>query len=462
MEIRLRVLRCFDLCLQRDTVEVWPVKSLVLCIFFCSLSAIAIPYRLSGVAAGPDGKPAGWTIWSARAGTAPHCFVDPQHYRSKPGSLAISGASNMAEHGGWEHVEPGIQGGAWYRFTAYYRAEAIPAENWQIVARLDWRNSQNLRSGQPDYAYRAQREGGWTRLTIDTQAPQDAVTVALQLYLSNAPEGTVWWDDVSLNQIPAPAPRKVRIASVKFKPRGAGSAAENVQRFVKLVNDSIHDGTDVILLPEEITLAGNGKSFADVAEPIPGPTTLRLGELAKEHHSYVVAGIVEREGPAIYNTAVLIDRLGNVAGKYHKVYLPREEVEGGVTPGRDYPVFETDFGTIGLMVCYDVQFADPARVLAGRGAEIIFMPIAGGDETLARARAIENKVFLVSSGYDFPTSVIDPDGTVLVATRKDGTVVSATIDLSRRYLDSWLGEMHSRRMRELRLDIPPRSPGFEN
>ena len=90
--------------------------------------------------------------------------------------------------------------------------------------------------------------------------------------------------------------------------------------------------------------------------------------------------------------------------------LPREEIEHGLTPGNDYPVFHTDFGTIGLMICYDVFFADPARALATEGAELILMPIWGGDETLGKARAIENRVFVASSGYDYPTYVMDPNG----------------------------------------------------
>ena len=81
--------------------------------------------------------PAGWTTWSARAETAPRAFIDSLHYRTKPGSLAISGASNPAEHGGWERAVSGIEASAWYRFVAYYRAEAVPSENWQVVARLD-------------------------------------------------------------------------------------------------------------------------------------------------------------------------------------------------------------------------------------------------------------------------------------------------------------------------------------
>src|SRR2546425_706073 len=72
----------------------------------CAVAAIAAPIRVyeSGFHPGPDGNPAGWTTWSARAETAPRCFVDTLRYRSGPGSLAINGASNIAEHGGWERT----------------------------------------------------------------------------------------------------------------------------------------------------------------------------------------------------------------------------------------------------------------------------------------------------------------------------------------------------------------------
>jgi predicted amidohydrolase len=140
-------------------------------------------------------------------------------------------------------------------------------------------------------------------------------------------------------------------------------------------------------------------------------------------------------------------------GKYRKVYLPREEIEGGLTPGNDYPVFQTDFGKVGMMICWDVQYADPARNLALRGAELIFLPIWGGNETLGKARAIENQVFLVSSGYDYPTYVMDPSGEILSQAKENGKIATATIDLNRRYLDPWLGDMRDRFQKEVRLDV---------
>ncbi|MBI3696403.1 MAG: carbon-nitrogen hydrolase family protein, partial [Acidobacteria bacterium] len=201
------------------------------------------------------------------------------------------------------------------------------------------------------------------------------------------------------------------------------------------------------------TVVGTGKKYPEVAEPLPGPTTARLGEAARRRNAYIVAGVYEREGAAIYNTAVLLDRAGKLAGKYRKVYLPREEIEGGLTPGNDYPVFQADFGKVGMMICWDVQYADPARALALRGAELILMPIWGGNETLGKARAIENHVFLAASGYDYPTYVMDPDGELLSLARERGTAAVATIDLNRRYVNDWLGEMRERFMKELRLDL---------
>ena len=437
-------------------------RSLCFCLLLAASPGLAQHFRFSGATPDAQGGAEGWTTWSARAETAPHCFVDTLYYRTHPASLAISGASNFVEHGGWEHVVTGIEPGKWYRFTAWYHADGVNSENWQIVARLDWRNSANTRAGQPDYANQVRKQGLWTQLSIDAPAPENTKAVALQLFLSNAPAGTVWWDDITLEPIPAPPPRMVNVAAVSLRPSGTASPAESVDRFITMIERTIRDKTDVIVLPEGITAVGTGRSYVEVAETIPGATTQRLGQLAKARDTYIVAGIYEREGTAVYNTAVLIDRSGNVAGKYRKVYLPREEIEGGLTPGRGYPVFRTDFGTVGMMICYDVMFPDPARALAGRGAQLILMPIAGGDETLAKARAIENGFFVASAGYDFPTMIIDPDGNVLSKTHADGTLAVAEIDLGKRYIDSWLGDMHSRRMREQRLDIPMEQPGVQN
>lgn len=402
-----------------------------------------------------------WRVWSARDEIRPRAFVDHTVWRSAPDSLAIYGNGNPSAYGGWERTVSPVRPGQWYRLTVYYRTAAVQAENWQVVARLDWQTSGGKRAGQPDYAYRARREGAWTRLVLEAPAPPDAAAATVQLYLANSSSGTVWWDDLTLEEIPAPAPRKIQVAAVNLRPSSTGAPEISVERFLDTVEREVPQGVDVILLPEGITVIGTGKTYADVAEAVPGPTTEKLAAMARKKRSWIVAGIYEREGHTLYNTSLLVDRQGRLAGRYRKVYLPREEVERGLTPGDDYPVFHTDFGTVGMMICYDVFFPDPARALAARGAELILMPIWGGDEVLAKARAIENKVFLVSSGYDFPTYVMDPDGEILALAREQGQVALAEIDLSKRYWHPHLGDMKARRAKEWRRDVKMPFPALE-
>jgi len=271
----------------------------------------------------------------------------------------------------------------------------------------------------------------------------------VQLWIWKAPKGRVAWDQLSLKAITAPSQRNVKVAAIRLRPKGD----DPVEKFIELSRRAVPEGTDVILLPEGITVVGTPKKYAEVSEVIPGPTTERLGVLAREKKAWVVAGIYERDGGTVFNTAVLIDRKGRYAGKYRKVYIPREEMEAGITPGDDYPVYETDFGKVGMMICYDVFFADPARGLATNGAELILMPIWGGKETLARARAEENHVFMATSGYDFPAMIYDPVGETLARTEVDGTVAVTTIDLAKRYDEKWLGNMKARFFRELRTDV---------
>jgi predicted amidohydrolase len=400
-----------------------------------------------------DATAEGWSTWSARSEIAPRTYVDQAVSLGEAGALAIYGNGNAAVSGGWEKRVEGVRPGQWYRFQAAYRAEGIEHEWLQVVARLDWLDARGRRTGQPDYVSRVKREGPWRRLTHEVPAPEGATAVKLQLHLHNAAKATVWWDDVSLAAIAEPGLRKVKIAAVNLRPQRTGSAEGSVTKFVELVSEKV-EAADVILLPEGITVVGTGKKYAEVAETAPGPTTTRLAEVARQKKAYIVAGIVERDGHVLYNTAVLLDRAGNLIGKYRKVYLPREEIEGGLTPGNSYPVFRTDFGTIGLMICWDVQYADPARALALNGAELVLVPIWGGNETLVKARAIENQVFIATSGYDYPTHVLDPAGEILARAPSDGSIAIAEVDLNKRYVDKWLGDMRGRLRKELRLDVP--------
>jgi len=402
---------------------------------------------------GKDGRTvAGWSAWAQRDEIQPKCYVDTVHFRSAPDALAISGNGNPIEYGGWSYEVKGIRAGQYYRLTAYFRTQSVADPRRQVVARLDWLDAHGKRAGQPDYAYETSSDGDWQRVTLRVPAPGNAAGVKIEFSLGWAPEGTVWWDDITFEEAQPPPARPVRIGTISLHPRN--NPDNNLGAFLHALDEIARDKPDIVCLGEEILVEGSSRPYVDAAEEIPGPSTSRLGEKARKYGMYIVAGLTERSGRAIYNTAVLIDRHGNVAGRYRKVHLPREEIEGGLMPGADYPIFETDFGKIGMMICWDAEYVDTARAMAIQGAEILFVPAAGGYLTLLKARALENHLYLVSSGFDVESAIIDPTGGVLFSTKESGVSKTISIDLEKRFIDDWQGDMRARFQKEYREDLP--------
>ena len=117
-------------------------------------------------------------------------------------------------------------------------------------------------------------------------------------------------------------------------------------------------------------------SLRSTAETVPGPTTRRLGEWARKNSSYVIVGMRTLTGNLTHNSAVLIDRRGEVVGQYDKIHPTDPELKQGVTPGAtDPPVFQTDFGTIGIQICFDVNWWDSwQRLKEKRSANRLLPP----------------------------------------------------------------------------------------
>jgi predicted amidohydrolase len=424
-----------------------PIRAVLLVLAFGqAFASRAEDLRAGQMDLGTDG----WNSWAPRDEIRPKCAVDTSRHRSSPGALAISGDGNPLEYGGWSRKVVGIVAGQYYRMTAHYHAESVTDERRQVVARLDWLDSSGKRVGQPDYAYETEAAGDWKRTVLSVPAPDGSSAVRVELILAWAPKGTVWWDDIALERSQPPPDRWVRIGTVSVHPK---NDPDNLGRFISEIDEIATEKPDIVCLGEELLNEGSSRTYADTAEPIPGPSTARLGESARRHGMYLVAGLIERDGHGIYNTSVLIDRRGMVAGKYRKVYLPREEVEGGMTPGNACPVFDTDFGRIGIMVCWDAEYIEPARALAFQGAEIVLVPAAGGYLDLLKARALENHVYLVSSGGDVESAIIDPNGTVLFSTMASPAHKVVRVNLARRFVDPWLGDMRPRFHKEIRTDV---------
>ncbi len=388
----------------------------------------------------------GWRPFAAREEIAPRSWAERDALDGL--CLGLAGRGDEAVDGRWAREVPVVPGRT-YGFRGSYRAWGVDSPARSVLARLVWLDAAGEAMRPMEYPLVGPADAhGWTPVGGVYTAPEAAARARLELHLRWTATGQVLWREAALEEATLPPPRRVTLAAVNHRPRGTKSPGESRERFVRLVEEAAAKGADIVCLPEGITTIGNGLAYAQAAETVPGPSTAFLGDLAKRLRVWIVAGIYERDGARVYNTAVLVGRDGSLAGRYRKMSLPDEEIEGGLTPGGETPVFDTDFGRVGLMICWDSSYPEVAHALAARGAEVILMPIAGGVEALVQARAIENQVHVVASGYDFRTGIFDRRGERIADAKTDPEVVVATVDLALPTLWPWIGNWRARVDRE--------------
>ena len=416
---------------------------LVIFTIFQALAVVAIADELAAARKDTFRRlPLEWDSFAARDEIRPQFSVQ---YLNGHYILHIDGKGNESIDGRW-FKRVSVSEGKHFVFNAHYRARNVETPTRSILASVLWLDEKGKQVEQAEFPFTvATPQSDGSKLVTSTyQVPAKATQAELQLRLRWAANGHVEWTDIELKETPPLAPRNVKIASINHRPRNSKSPQTNLEQFSKLIDEAGSQKSDIICLPEGITVCGTPLKYADVAETIPGPSTEFLGQCAARNKAWIVAGLYERDGKSIYNTAVLLSRDGKLAGKYRKVCLPREEIDGGITPGHEYPVFDTDFGRIGMMICWDISYPEVARELSASGAEVIFMPIWGGNETLAKARAIENQIYLVASGYDFRTAIYDKAGDAIAKSPDSTNIIYADIDLNQRLLWPWLGDWRSR------------------
>jgi predicted amidohydrolase len=203
---------------------------------------------------------------------------------------------------------------------------------------------------------------------------------------------------------------RVNVALAQICPETANIAA-NLDKIAGCLHQAAAQGAQLVVFPE-LALSGYacGDRFFEVAEPVPGPSTHRIIEMARELDLHVVYGMPERGLPGVlYNTAVLVGPAGHI-GTWRKHTLPGHATDlagPGAFPDRRYfrtgrrsPVFPTPLGRLGLMVCYDLFFPEIARLLTIQGADLL-VGISGSPaferpifETMVKARAMENAVWI--------------------------------------------------------------------
>lgn len=387
----------------------------------------------------------GWTAWTAEVEGARPLV------RAVSGGVLVEAPGKPFAVGGLRQEFGGVQGGKAYAVEVACRVERIASPLRSVLVRLVW-----LARGKavhPAGMYvRGPRAGGSDPSQLVFRdvlvAPSEADGARLSLEVKWPGEGRVVWQRASVRPTAPLPPRKVKIGTVYLRPSNS-TPQKNLKAFCEQIDAAGRLGLDIVCLPEAITLVGTRLTGPQTAEPIPGPSTEQLGAAAKRNRLWVVAGLYEQDGPQVYNSAVLLDRQGRLAGKYRKIHLPREEWAKGITPGHEYPLFQTDFGRVAIQICYDWFFPEVDTIFALQGAEVVFAPTWGTTfadregrvegENVFRVRARDNGIYLVPSVYDGSSMVIDPLGRVLVSNKGQSGVFWCEVDLNQREPLWWVG-----------------------
>ena len=220
--------------------------------------------------------------------------------------------------------------------------------------------------------------------------------------------------------------RPVRVVSISFP------ADRSVEEIAALVDREGARGADLIALPE--TWSGNSGAPNRSPETLDGPAISAMAALARKHRTYIVSPIDRREGAHRLNSAVLLDRAGEIACIYDKVYPFWSEFDAqpAVEVGRSIPVYEADFGRVGMAICFDVNFPEVWQRLADQGAELVVWSSAYSAGTSLQAHALNHHFTIVSATQTPDCLVYDITGREILYERgKDVVVSRITLDLDR-------------------------------
>lgn len=231
---------------------------------------------------------------------------------------------------------------------------------------------------------------------------------------------------------------------------------ENLKQACASIDEAASKGAKLICFPEVMNLIGKNVGEGGGKEPVDGYTTKRLCEKAREHGVFIQGGSIteEVEGErASRNTSIFISPEGEILGVYRKLHMFDITLSDGtpfresdrVKAGDDIVVVPTELGTFGMSICYDIRFPELYRIMALKGAQILFTPASftmptGKDhwEPLLRARAIENGCYVIAAGQIGTkpayaaygnSMVIDPWGTVIARAKDMPGITYAEIDL---------------------------------
>ncbi|WP_243694223.1 carbon-nitrogen hydrolase family protein [Vibrio viridaestus] len=223
----------------------------------------------------------------------------------------------------------------------------------------------------------------------------------------------------------------------------SGDVASNIALIQQTVIGAKHLGCDVVVFPELFITGYNiDRHVIALAETIDGPMISQIKRIAMGAGIAIVIGFPESDNEKIYNSAVVINSNGDLVGHHRKVFLFGDKEKSLFTPGDTFTTFNLNGYCCGMSICYDIEFPEPIRILANKGAHIVFNPTANMEpyhevpKTLARARALENGVCIVYANlsgvedglkYTGLSAIIGPDGLDIARAGRSSAVIVADV-----------------------------------
>jgi predicted amidohydrolase len=405
---------------------------------------------------GPGQMPAGWEL------ICPNSALMPRFAWERRGnSNVLTAAGNgRPECLAWARQKIKLEGGKTFEFRVSLEADGLDDLNTNLVHGI-FDSGYRFNHGIFEYS----RDGNQIAGTSRFAGPVETTEAEVRLYFRFSPRGQVRWKQVTLQECEPITPRLVTIAYADGPV--TGDYREVLARWDCWLDYAGQQKADVALLPEMF----NGRKPRE-AEPLQGPSGELLRRKARQWRMYVCGSFYERRGDVTYNTAPLYDREGRLAGTYEKNYPFDPELDDGVTPGTAVPIFQTDFGRVGIQICYDNWFPEVVRLLAYQGADLILYPNAGYYPELMAARATDSGVWIAVSSLNLPAGIWDSGGaraggelpglcpaTSIVSWKRIDRyrMLIGSIDMSVRYSPAWAGgPMRSapggRRLRRTRMN----------
>ena len=387
--------------------------------------------------------------WSPRLAIAPKT-------RQEGTEWIVTSNGSAGCYGGWDILYPAPKEGEWVRLRVKARWRDLERGYDSVNVAIVWLDAKDRMVGwEPVLPLKF--ENGHVIYEGQTRVSRGAQSVAARLLMACSATGEIRWSEPEMIPIPKPKPRRLRLGAAGGPlPPGERTVENNTKFYLGLCQEAAQMGIDLLCLPEIMLQWGmktDNETVYPLAFDVPGKEIEPFQNFARDHKMALCFSVLEKNQELVHNTALLINKQGELAGTYRKVHLAQPfEIWWGVTPGHDFPVYELGddlcHAKVAMNICMDSSALESVRVPARKGAEIVCLPIMGDHRAstcwygvphdfdierwvmIQRVRAMDNHVYMVvsrNSGYG--TGIFSPRGETL-AVSGGARVVHADVDLA--------------------------------